>query len=107
MSVGDLMIIQNQARCTKCGDEPYSASRHDFKHCKCGAIFVDGGLDYLRRGGEITAYEDMSISLPRDAVKAATEAAEQAKETGRNSFGVFCAVMRSLRDSGVRLEWDS
>ena len=32
--------------------------RHDRVSCKCGGCFVDGGLDYLRRGGE---FEDISI----------------------------------------------
>jgi hypothetical protein len=44
------MIIRNSARCNLCGDEIESTYRHDFKSCKCGAIFVDGGHAYLRRG---------------------------------------------------------
>jgi hypothetical protein len=28
--------------------------------CECGSIFVDGGKDYLRRGGIIENIEDMS-----------------------------------------------
>jgi len=43
-------LIVNKARCRKCNDIVISAYRHDFKKCKCGNIFVDGGLDYLRRG---------------------------------------------------------
>ena len=42
-------IIRNSAKCLKCGDEIESTYRHDFKSCKCGAISVDGGKDYLRR----------------------------------------------------------
>ena len=45
-------IIRNRAKCLKCGDVIESTHRHDFVWCKCGAIFVDGGLDYLRRGGK-------------------------------------------------------
>jgi len=45
-------IIRNRAKCLKCGDIIESTHRHDFVSCKCGAIFVDGGLDYLRRGGK-------------------------------------------------------
>ena len=45
-------IIRNRAKCLKCGDVIESTHRHDFVGCKCGAIFVDGGLDYLRRGGK-------------------------------------------------------
>ena len=42
-------IIRNSAKCAKCKDEIESTYRHDFKYCKCGAIAVDGGHDYIRR----------------------------------------------------------
>lgn len=44
------MIISNKARCKKCNTVIESKHRHDFVSCKCKAIFVDGGKDYLRRG---------------------------------------------------------
>lgn len=53
-------IKRNAARCLKCGDVIESKHRHDFRACSCGAIFVDGGLDYLRRGGDFDAIEDLS-----------------------------------------------
>lgn len=37
-------------RCKRCGDVIQSLSRHDFRSCKCGSVFVDGGSDYLRYG---------------------------------------------------------
>ena len=43
-------IVRNAAECRKCGDVIESTHRHDFKFCKCGEIFVDGGRDYIRRG---------------------------------------------------------
>ena len=43
-------ITRNAARCKKCGDLLESVHRHDYKECSCGAIMVDGGLDYIRRG---------------------------------------------------------
>lgn len=43
-------IIKNSAQCKLCGDILVSKSRHDFKECSCGEIFVDGGNAYLRRG---------------------------------------------------------
>lgn len=46
-------IVKNAAECARCGDVIESKHRHDFVSCKCGAIFVDGGLSYLRRGGEL------------------------------------------------------
>lgn len=53
-------IIKNAAKCLKCGDIIESTHRHDFKFCSCGSIFVDGGKEYLRRGGELNDIEDMS-----------------------------------------------
>ena len=43
-------IIRNRAKCKLCGDVIESKHRHDWQSCSCGEIFVDGGLDYLRRG---------------------------------------------------------
>lgn len=40
-----------QAKCAKCGDVIQSTYRWDFKACKCGAIFIDGGDSYTRCGG--------------------------------------------------------
>ena len=44
-------IVRNRIKCKKCGEIIESTSRHDFKFCKCGAVAVDGGKDYLRRVG--------------------------------------------------------
>ena len=61
-------IITNKIRCKKCGDIIESTHRHDFKFCKCGAVAVDGGKDYLRRCGnrevlvELSEYFDQRIS---------------------------------------------
>ena len=54
------MIIKNKAQCGLCKDIIESTYRHDFKECKCGAIFVDGGKDYLRRGGELDDIIELS-----------------------------------------------
>jgi len=55
-------IIRNAAKCLECGVTVESEHRHDFKSCDCGAIFVDGGKDYLRRGAkEFAKVEDLSI----------------------------------------------
>ena len=37
--------------CAKCGQRIRSRSRHDFRRCRCGETFVDGGSTYLRVGG--------------------------------------------------------
>jgi len=54
------IIISNKARCRKCGEVIESKHRHDFTYCQCGAIFVDGGKDYLRRGGDLESIEELS-----------------------------------------------
>lgn len=38
-------------KCLKCGDVIQSRYRHGLVPCKCGAIFIDGGDDYTRIGG--------------------------------------------------------
>ena len=55
-------IITNKIKCKKCGDIMESTYRHDFKVCKCGALAVDGGHDYLRRCGDLDDYEDLSVT---------------------------------------------
>ena len=42
-----------KVRCLKCKDIIESKQRHDFVRCRCGALFVDGGDDYLRMGGSL------------------------------------------------------
>ena len=53
-------ISKNIIRCKICGDIIESKSRHDFVTCSCGACAVDGGLDYLRRCGDIDNWDDLS-----------------------------------------------
>lgn len=57
-----IIIYQNSAKCRKCGEEVISKHRHDFVQCKCGAIAVDGGRDYLRRAGQLEDCEETSIT---------------------------------------------
>lgn len=44
-------IYTNRAQCRKCLDIIESKYRHNFVICKCGAISVDSGKDYLKRSG--------------------------------------------------------
>lgn len=53
-------IKVNKAKCKKCGDVIESTHTHDFVRCKCGAIAVDGGHDYLRRLGNPEDCEELS-----------------------------------------------
>jgi hypothetical protein len=93
------MIVQNAAICKECNDFIVSKHRHDFVECKCGAIFVDGGQEYLRRGGKLENSLDMSWELPDDLYRACARAALDAKNTERNEYGVANAVMRKLREA--------
>ena len=54
------MIIENKIRCKKCGDIIESKTRHDFKWCSCKSIAVDGGLEYLRRVGNLEDIIELS-----------------------------------------------
>lgn len=56
-------VIVNKIRCRDCGDVVESKHRHDFKYCKCGAIAVDGGREYLRRVGKLEAIEELSETI--------------------------------------------
>jgi hypothetical protein len=84
------VLIKNSARCRKCGDVITSRYRHDFVECKCGAIFVDGGLAYVRRGGILDMIEDLceygeyfSKEIIASAKKALTVDAKPAKKRKR------------------------
>ena len=56
-----MRIKVNKIKCNKCGEviEKHTFP-HDFKFCKCGAVAVDGGKDYLRRCGNREDWEDLS-----------------------------------------------
>lgn len=60
-------IISNKAKCLACGDIIESRHRHDFVECSCGAIFVDGGHDYFRAGGDPSLFESLSVVEDEDA----------------------------------------
>lgn len=55
-----MKILTNKAQCLNCGDIVESTHRHDFSRCKCGAVAVDGGRDYLKRSGEWELMKDLS-----------------------------------------------
>lgn len=44
------VVVINKCQCRLCGAIIESKHRHDFVQCRCGAIFTDGGTDYIRRG---------------------------------------------------------
>ena len=52
--------IINKIKCRLCDDIIESKHRHDLVRCKCGAVFTDGGKDYMRRGGDPKNIIDLS-----------------------------------------------
>ena len=54
------VVVVNKCQCARCLVIIESRHRHDFVQCSCGAIFTDGGTEYIRRGGEIENIIDMS-----------------------------------------------
>jgi hypothetical protein len=46
------VVVTNKCQCRHCNDIIESKHRHDFVTCKCGAIFTDGGKEYIRRGAK-------------------------------------------------------
>ncbi len=103
MSGKKMKIISNQVRCKKCGDTPYSSNRHDFRYCECKSIAVDGGNEYLKRVGDFRVMEEMSIEIPSDAEVAIREAVKWGHDNNRNDLGISYAVLRALRDNGVKM----
>jgi hypothetical protein len=95
------IIIQNEVKCTRCNDIIWSAHRHDFVGCKCGAPAVDGGTEYLRRVGDMSVAEDRSMRMEKDALEACKQAVKWGNETGRNELGIALAVIRALRDHNL------
>ncbi len=55
-----MKIVVNKIKCKKCGDIIQSKYNHELRACRCGAVAVDGGLEYLRRCGNEEDYEEMS-----------------------------------------------
>lgn len=47
----------SKIQCKKCLDIIQSEYRHDFKWCSCKSIYIDGGSDYTRIGGNIENIE--------------------------------------------------
>lgn len=66
--VGDLWI--NAITCKKCNEYVRSRNLHDFRYCKCGSCFVDGGSYYQRFGwpeGDSKDYVESHVEYFDDA----------------------------------------
>lgn len=58
--LSDKKILVNKIQCKKCKDIIESKYVHDFKWCVCRNIAVDGGLEYLRRIGNLENIIELS-----------------------------------------------
>lgn len=58
-----MKLLVNKAQCSLCNDIIESKTVHNFVCCKCGAIFVDGGKDYARRGFTNSPDEIIDLSI--------------------------------------------
>ena len=59
-NLSDKRILVNKIQCKKCNDIIESKDVHDFKWCTCKSIAVDGGLEYLRRVGNLEDIIELS-----------------------------------------------
>lgn len=98
----DTFIVSNEVECLECHDRPFSAYKHDYKSCKCGAVSVDGGQSYLRRSlKKGKAMKELSINLSTYQVQACVDAVQWGIDNGRNQLGIALAVLRACRDTGI------
>ena len=52
-------LIMNAVKCRTCKRVLISTYAHDFQ--SCGHIFTDGGIEYMRRGGDLSQMQDLSL----------------------------------------------
>jgi hypothetical protein len=68
--------------------------------CKCGAVSVDGGQEYLRRVGGIGKAIDHSWELSEELYNLCATVVQEAIDSGRkNKFGIANAMLRTLREA--------
>lgn len=75
-------IVQNEAKCLKCGDIIFSRHTHDFVTCSCGNVSVDGGLSYLKRCWTTQEFEERSLSTDLEQIKNCINLIENCKSDG-------------------------
>ena len=52
--------------CSRCGDTIFSRARDDCRYCSCGAIFIDGGFDDIKVGGDLDCkIEELEINATK------------------------------------------
>jgi hypothetical protein len=92
-----MKLIQNEAKCRKCGDIIWSANRHDFKTCKCGAISVDGGLDYIRRVGQPEDIDERSIMVDEDYLETVLQKVAQWRKSAISQNDLAILILNEWR----------
>lgn len=53
---------------SKSGEVLYSRFHHDFRYSKDGSVFVDGGADYFRRGGDVESATEVQLKVVKDEI---------------------------------------
>lgn len=76
-------IVQNKARCKACGTvlRSLSSNQGETLWCGCGAIGISGGLEHLRRYGDLELVEELSLELVDGQVVKVEPAREQPHRT--------------------------
>jgi hypothetical protein len=54
-------------------------------------------MDYLRRAGDLSGYQDLSYEMDDQVITDCREALNWAEDTGRNDLGRVLAIMRVLK----------
>lgn len=55
-----MRFFRNRVRCLRCGEVIESKHLTDYKTCQCGAVYVGGGIEKVRQGGEWEFFEQLS-----------------------------------------------
>jgi len=58
-------VVCTGIQCQACGEIVVSLHRHDWRSCKCGKVFIDGGRDYVRYGGDAENIKSVTVRLSR------------------------------------------
>lgn len=59
---------QEAITCHKCQDTIYSVNRHDFRHCNCNSVAIDGGRDYTKISGKRDSYTLVIFDLIKNKI---------------------------------------
>lgn len=55
-------IVENKAKCRRCGDVLTSTNPDSTVYCKCLAVHISGGRQKLLRGGVLEYCEEMAVT---------------------------------------------